>query len=230
MRKSATFDAARVAKMQHGRRHALTRSEPPGTVTFMKLTVTTDIALGVTDDRRFVTWSDVTLLDGAVRAGHARVALLHVGEVADDHGDVWRALRAADLEHLHDPFFDQGWYKDDFADGSGIDLLFVDQLVLDAHRRGRNLDLALVRRLTETLASGCQLVVMRYATALEAAHWAQLGFEISTPGRARGLVHLKLGHHHPAVVDVTGEGSFEVVGACTTGPLGRAAIRSGLQS
>jgi hypothetical protein len=195
----------------------------------MKLSVSSDIVLGARDDRRFVTWFDVVAHHGPIRSGEARFALLHVGEVAGGHGDLWRALRAGGLEHLHDAYFHQGWYREEFAEGAGIDLLFVERVAVETDPK-RNLELAIVRRLSETIGSGCQLVVMPYASPLEAAHWGQLGFEISTPGRARGLLHMKMGQSHPELVDVKGDGAFEVVGTCTTGPLAATSLRSGFHS
>ena len=196
----------------------------------MKLSVASDLDLGTTADDRFVTWLDLAARDGAVQTARARVALVHVGEIADDHGDLWRALHGSGLAHLHDVYFQQGWYKDAYAEGAGIDLLFVSSLEVASQARGRNLDLAVVRRTCETLASGCQLVVLPYANPLEAAHWAQLGFEISTPGRASGLIHLAMGTRHPQVIDRLGDGSFEVVGGCTSGPFAPSAARFGFQS
>lgn len=194
----------------------------------MKLSVTSDIALDASDDRRFVTWFDVVAHQGPVRSGHARFAVLHVGEASGGHGDLWRALRSADLERLHDPYFHQGWYRDEFAEGAGIDLLFFERIAVETAPT-KNVDLAIVRRVSDTLGSGCQLVVMPYASALEAARWGQLGFEVSTPGRASGLLHLKMGQSHPEVACVT-DGAFEVVGACKAGPLAAPFLRSGFHS
>jgi hypothetical protein len=141
------------------------------------------------------------------------VALVHVGEIADAQGDLWPALRGTRLESLHDAYFAQGWYNDDYADGSGIDLLFVDRVVVEEPWKAKNLDLAIVRRLCDTIGSGCQIVSMRYGDAFEAAHWARLGFVPTTRGRATGLMHMKLGYRHARVVHETGTGRFEVVPA-----------------
>ena len=184
----------------------------------MKLSITTEMDLegpsngqtkGPTNG--YVTWLDVALQDGARTFGTARIAIVHVGEIADAAGEVWPALHGTRLEAIHDVYFSQGWYKDDFADGAGIDLLYVDQITLDEDHRGRNLELALVRRLCDTLGSGCQLAVMAYPDAEQAAHWGKLGFAVSTPGRMNGLMHLKLGYRHAQVVDATGSGDYEVV-------------------
>lgn len=175
----------------------------------MKLSISADIELAMPGTNGgYVTWLDVKLGDADRTYGVARVAIVHVGEISDAHGDLWPALRGTRLEALHDVYFQQGWYKDDFADGAGIDLLYVESIELDESARNRNLDIAMVNRLAETIGSGCQLVVMGYRTAMEAAHWAQLGFAVSTVGRGAGYMHLKLGYRHNSMVDIgeeTGE-------------------------
>jgi hypothetical protein len=124
---------------------------------------------------------------------------------------VWPALHGTHLEQLHDIYFAHGWYKDEYADGAGIDLLFIEHVTIDDAHCAKNLDFALVRRLCDTLGSGCQLAVVPYGAAERAAHWGRLGFAISTPGRTAGLMHLKLGYRHAQVVDATGSGDYEVV-------------------
>lgn len=177
----------------------------------MKLSITGDIDLAPSSlDKGFVTWLDVRLAEGDRTVGTARVALVHVGEIADAHGDVWPALRGTRLEAIHDVYFQQGWYKDDYADGAGIDLLFVESIELDESMRNKNVDLALVRRLADTIGSGCQLVVLPYKTPLEAAHWARLGFAVSTGGRPSGFLHMKLGYRHAQMLDATGSGDYDV--------------------
>jgi len=178
----------------------------------MKLSVSTDIDLEVRDQQSgYVTWLDVKVTQDDRSHGGARVALVHVGEIADAAGEVWPALHGTRLESLHDVYFAHGWYKDDYADGAGIDLLYIDHITIDEAHRNKNLDLALVRRLCDTLGSGCQLAVVAYHDAAAAAHWARLGFTISTPGRTTGLMHMKLGYRHAHVVDATGSGDYEVV-------------------
>ncbi len=177
----------------------------------MKLSISGEIDLGgPRSGSEYVTWLSVRADAASVTdLARARIALVHVGEIADAHGDVWQALRGTRLEVVHDIYFSQGWYKDEY-DGSGIDLLFVDAVELDEHDRSRNLDLAIIRRLCDTLGSGCQLAVMPYRNPEEAAHWARLGFVVSTPGRSSGLMHMKLGYRHARVVDATGSGHYEI--------------------
>lgn len=183
----------------------------------MKLSVTTDIDLEGPPKSGYVTWLDARVSDGSRLYGTARIAIVHVGEVADATGEVWPALHRTRLEALHDVYFAQGWYKDEYADGAGIDLLYVEHVTVDAEHRGKNLDLALVRRLCDTLGSGCQLAVLAYPTADDAARWGQLGFAISTPGRTTGLMHMKLGQRQARVVDATGAGDYEVIASSDLG-------------
>jgi hypothetical protein len=178
----------------------------------MKLSIAAELDLATPSMRGgYVTWLDVRLADGDRTFGTARVALVHVGEMADAHGDLWPALRGTRLEALHDVYFQQGWYKDEFADGAGIDLLYVESVELDESARNKNLDLAIVRRLAATIGSGCQLVVMGYRSAAEAAHWAQLGFAVTTGGRCAGYMHMKLGYRQPDVVDTSGASDYYVL-------------------
>jgi len=204
--------------MHEGSAVALTRAISPGTLVIeMKLSIRADLPLDHSrggSRARYVTWMDVEVTEegeSRVVIGTARVALVHVGEIADAHGDLLPALHGTPLEPLADAYFAQGWYKDDYADGAGIDLLYVESVEMSEAHRARNIDLAMVRRLCDTLGSGCQLSVMPYSTAAVAAHWGRLGFSLTTPGRGRGLMHMKLGQRHARVVDANGTGDFEVL-------------------
>lgn len=180
----------------------------------MKLTISGSIELDQpSDSASYLTWLDILIRNDAKTAtcGVARVAIVHVGEIADALGDLYPALRGTTLEALADTYFSQGWYKDEFAEGAGINLLYVESIEIDEAHRHKNLDLAAVRRLCDTLGSGCQLAVMPYRDALVASHWGRLGFALTTPGRMNGLMHMKLGYRHAKVVDATGSGDFEVL-------------------
>jgi hypothetical protein len=174
----------------------------------MKLAIRADVDL---DSPSYVTWMDVEVKDDASQGkGTARLAIVHVGEITDALGDVDPALRGTSLEALASAYFAEGWYRDDFSDGSGIDLLYIESIDVSDEQRARNIDLALVRRLCDTLGSGCQLAVMSYENPLVAAHWGRLGFSLTTVGRSRGLMHMKLGYRHARVVD-KGSGVYEVL-------------------
>ena len=208
--------AACVAKVHELRLPALTASGDVCNAEGMKLSVTTELDLDGPHDSGYVTWLDVRIGDAGRTYGTARIALVHVGEIADAAGEVWPALHGTRLEPIHDVYFAQGWYKDDYADGAGIDLLYIDHITLDEGQQNKNIDLALVRRLCDTLGSGCQLAVVAYEDAERAARWARLGFAISTAGRPAGLMHMKLGYRHARVIDATGSGDYEVVASTDT--------------
>jgi hypothetical protein len=178
----------------------------------MKLAITADVPLDEPSLKEgYVTWFKVCVTDGVLVYGSARVALVHVGEIADAHGDLLPALQGTKLEPLHDVYFERGWYRDDYADGAGMDLLFVESIEISPEQQEKNLELAVIRRLCDSIGSGCQLAVMRYTNATDAAHYGQLGFAISTAGRPAGFMHMKLGQRHARVVDATGSGVFEVL-------------------
>lgn len=178
----------------------------------MKLSITADIPLAEPSLKQgYVTWFKVVISDGVLTYGSARVALVHVGEIADAHGDLLPALAGTKLEAVHDVYFERGWYKDDYADGAGMDLLFVESIEIAPEKKDANLELAVIRRLCDSIGSGCQLVAMRYTGAEDAAHFGQIGFAISTAGRPAGFMHMKLGQRHARVVDATGSGVFDVL-------------------
>ena len=147
----------------------------------------------------------------AATYGVARVAIVHVGEIADALGDLYPALRGTKLEALCDAYFSQGWYKDDFADGAGIDLLYVESIEIDAAHQHKNLDLAMVRRLCDTLGSGCQLAVDAVPRRARRGSLGPPRLRADHAGRTTGLMHMKLGYRHAQVVDATGSGDFEVL-------------------
>ena len=175
----------------------------------MKLSISSDIDLDG-DKGGYVTWLDVRLSEGTESFGTARIAIVHVGEIADAAGEIWPALQGTKLEPIPRHVLQPGLVQRRLRRRRGHrpSLHRPHQ-----HRRSaprQNLDLALVRRLCDTLGSGCQLAVVGYNHALEAARWGRLGFAVSTAGRTQGLMHMKLGYRHASVVD-TGSGQFEVV-------------------
>lgn len=60
-----------------------------------------------------------------------------------------------------------------------------------------------MRRLCDTLGSGCELVVVAYEGEAEAKLWRSMGFA-KTPGR-QGLMHLSQAFVQPRVVPVRGD-------------------------
>jgi ribosomal protein S18 acetylase RimI-like enzyme len=152
-------------------------------------------------------------LSGADPVGRGQVAIVHVARVLEAEEDLWGVLDAdsGEMEALHSVYFEESWFKDEFAGGFGDDLLYVSELEIEPAWQGRNIELAVVRRLCDTLGQGCELAVVRYTSMEEAGSWERIGFEVSTPGKPRGLMHMSLGYVNPRVVDLDGSGRFRVV-------------------
>jgi hypothetical protein len=194
----------------------------------VKLVITTEIDLEEpTVDRGFITWFSVRInpdtdsdpdatipTDPSPRfIGRGSIAIVHIGRIADTGDDLLDALDAdsGDLETLYHVYFDDGGLKEQFFVGFGHDLLYVRELVIDPDWRRRNIELAVVRRLCDTLGQGCELAVMPYDSPEEARAWEQMGFQVSTPGEPSGLMHLGLAYRHPRIVDDDTGGRFNVL-------------------
>jgi predicted N-acetyltransferase YhbS len=161
--------------------------------------------------------SSAELFDPDEPIGRARVAIILANEVVDQGEDLVEVLDAdsSELEALSGVFFEGGELQDRFSDTAvGQNLLFIADVAVDDDWAGRNLDLALVRRLCDTLGSGCALAVMEYETDAEREHWGRMGFQVTEPPsnrRAFGYLHLPLGMRNPRVVDPENDGRFRVV-------------------
>jgi len=170
----------------------------------MKVSIHTQLDLGcdIASAPSVATWFDAYVHEEPIAArqalercqSSARFAIIHVGELADYYEDIHWPASHTPLASLVDLYFAEGWYKDEFAEGAGIDLLyFASTPDRAANRPPTAVDLALVRRICDTLGSACQLAVIGYGNAAAAAAWAKLGFEITTKGRTSGMMHLNLG-------------------------------------
>ncbi len=182
----------------------------------MRLKVSAETTLGEPDvDCGFVTWFEVSVIDGYEGderiIGTARAALIHV-ELAE--GQVLDALDAdsSELEALYDVYFEDGSVREEFFEGLGTDLLYVTDIDTEDGYRERNVDFALVKRLTDSIGQGSILVVIPYQSFAEAERWAVLGFENSTPTRSEGFMALNRAFVQPNVVETQVDGVFEVVG------------------
>ncbi len=182
----------------------------------MRLTVSAETTLGEPNvDCGFITWFVVSVIDGYEGderiIGTARAALIHV---ALAEGQVWDALDAdsGELEALYDVYFKDGSVRDEFCEGVGSELLYIAEIEMDDEHRDRNVDFALVKRLTDTIGQGSILTVMPYESFAEAARWAIIGFESSTPAKSEGFMAINLAFVQPNVVETDDDGVFEVVG------------------
>jgi hypothetical protein len=170
-------------------------------------------------DRGLVTWFDARVLEGHDDDGddrvvaRARVARIHVGQAADLGESLHDVLDAdsGDLEALYGVFFEGDWFAEQFSEGAGSDLLYVSEVTVDPGREGRNIELALVRRLCDTLGQGCEVAALPYESEAETERWQRLGFSITTPGQPAGYLHLPLGVRQARVVPDEDLSSYKIV-------------------
>jgi hypothetical protein len=175
-------------------------------------------------DSGFITWHDILIerdarvdngddagggdLEEVEQIGRAKLAIVHVGALLEsDDTSLYDVLDAesGDLEALYPLYFDddEDWFKDEFASAAGVDLGYIQELTIDAAWQGRNIELAVVQRLNETLAAGCKVLVMALSSPEEVEHWEQMGFEVPAGEDSEpSLVHLNNEGTHPRVVPV----------------------------
>jgi len=185
----------------------------------MRMRLSADIPLSEPNvDSGLITWLSIDIFpddapESAAPIGHATVARIHIGNALDSSESILDALDAdsGELEALYDVFFEDNWLKDEYLEGSGPDLLYVSEIDLAPAHQTRNVDLALVRRLCDTLGQGCAIAVIPYASQADIDHFTQLGCEVSTPGAPEGYLHLPLGNRTARVDDPDQPGVFKIL-------------------
>jgi len=155
-------------------------------------------------DAGFVTWLDIRVLgrDSATgedrRVGAALAAIVHVGAIADSDESLADVLDGdgGDLQALYSLYFERDWLHRDIArTGAGSDLLYMSTFDLDRCDSRDEVAVSVVRRLCDTLASGCGLAVVPYCEGDRIAHWLAAGFEVTRAARegAVGYLHMDTG-------------------------------------
>jgi hypothetical protein len=169
-------------------------------------------------DAGLVTWFEILIVEPDEHGtntpvGEARAALVHVGQALDLGEDLWCVLDAdsGSLEALYSVYFDKDGFREEFAAGKGSDLLFIEDIEIKAPYEGRNVGLALVRRLCDTVGEGCELAVIEATNPAEAARWLRMGFELTEVGSTKGFMHLNLSRRQPRIVETDDRGSYRVV-------------------
>jgi hypothetical protein len=181
--------------------------------------ISAEVRLGEPDaDAGLVTWFDILILEPDEHGtntpiGEAHAALVHVGEALEVGEDLWCALDAdsGSLEALYSVYFDKDGFREEFAAGKGSDLLFIEDIEVKTPYDGRNIELALVRRLCDTVGVGCELAVIEAASEVEAACWQRMGFELTQLGSTKGFMHLNLSRRRPRIVETDDRGAYRVV-------------------
>jgi hypothetical protein len=181
--------------------------------------ISAELRLGEPDaDAGLVTWFDILIVEPDeqgtnANVGEARAALVHVGEALKVGEDLWCVLDAdsGSLEALYSVYFDKDGFREEFAAGKGSDLLFFEDIEVKAPHESRNIELALVRRLCDSVGVGCELAVIEAATEAEAARWQRMGFELTQLGSTKGFMHLNLSRRRPRIVETDDRGAYRVV-------------------
>ena len=196
-----------------------------GECTAVRVIVETDFLLDEpTVDFGFVSWFEIRLVkhvaadDSELRTGTARAARIHVGEVINAGETLYDVLDAdsGELERLHAVFLDEGGFRDEFRQGAGNDLLYLSHVTLEPRWQDRNVELAFMRRLCDTLGQGCEIAVVPSESDAEAARWERMGFQRLASDPACGLLYLPLAMQQARVV-ATAESTFKVVPHPTRG-------------
>lgn len=168
-----------------------------------------------TANQGLVTWFRARVLKelaGPVIA-RARFARVHVGMAANVEERLFDVLAAdsAELRALYQEFFDEDWFQEQFEEGAGSDLLYLGEITVEPEWVGRNVELALVRRLCDTLGQGCELAVIAYAANEAIAAWQQLGFTGAVEQGTGGFLHLPLGSRQVRILASEAVDGFRVV-------------------
>jgi hypothetical protein len=187
----------------------------------MRALIQIEMPLGEpTVDFGFVTWFDILLLDDisddgleSAELGKARAARVHVGQILNANESLYDVLDvdSGDLEALHSVFFGEDGVRDPFRQGGGTDLLYIDHVSLEPGRDDWNLDLAVVRRLCDTLGEGCEIAVIQVASDTKAAHWERMGFQRADATKGRRFLYLPLAFQQARVVAAPDRAGFKVV-------------------
>jgi len=145
--------------------------------------------------------------------GQGQIAIVHLSMIADAEVKVWATLDAdsSEMEALYSVYFEKDDLRREFIAGFGHDLLYIREVLIEPAWQGRNVELAAVRRLCDTVGYGCELAIIPYSSMQEVRAWERIGFEVSTPGKRIGLMHMNLGFLYPRIVDPDGTGRFKVM-------------------
>ncbi len=169
-------------------------------------------------DEGLVTWLEIVIVEPDEHGtntpiGEARAALLHAGQALDLREDLWSVLDAdsGSLEALYSAYFEKHGFREEFAAGKGSDLLFIEDIEIKSPYEGRNIELALIRRLCDTVGEGCELAVIDAISEAEAARWQRMGFELTQLGSTKGFMHLNLSRRQPRIVETDDGGRYRVV-------------------
>lgn len=162
----------------------------------------------------FVTWLTITIrqFDSATPApvGTARVAVIHCGDALNKGVSIHDVLDedSEGLGVLDGVFFEDGSLKEDYANGVGSDVLYVESLELRPEWQGRSIEEAITRRVFDAWGQGCAIGVLPIAASDDLPRWTLMGFEVIGGSRETGQRYavMDLSLKHPRVVETDEEG------------------------
>ena len=141
--------------------------------------------------------------------GTVRARVIHYGEALNLGVTLDDAMDGA-LAALSAAFFtDAGWLREEFEEADGDALLYVEHIGLADEWRAKLLDVAVVRRLADTLGMGCSLVVLHGDELRRLPQWQRLGFSTVKTGPEPRLV-LNQSGRAPRVREAVALDSFEI--------------------
>lgn len=184
----------------------------------MFVRVEAELALGEPSvDEGYIVWFAGVVMDRddegepGAEMGRVRLALIHTGDAG---GDLYDALDAdsGDLEALFGMYFEDGGLKEKYCEGIGESVLYFDSIELHEPWRGKDIELAVARRLIDALGHGCAIVVMPFQ-APDRTKWERMGFvETAPPGETGwGHMHLSQAFTQPRVTGPDEEGRVRVL-------------------
>lgn len=168
-----------------------------------------------TADAGFITWFNVAMFEGnedegeeRVKLGQGLLAVVHAGSC-----DVWEACDAdsTDLEAIGVVYYTaDGCIREDLAEGKGQDVMYLYEVKVN-EGAPPGIDYAVVRRLADTIGTGCALVTFIAESDEEAKHWQRMGFERTETDVEGTFLHLNLAHNNPRIARDDATGGFKVV-------------------
>ena len=142
--------------------------------------------------------------------GTVRARVIHYGEALNLGVTLDDAMDGA-LAALSAAFFtDAGWLREEFEEADGDALLYVEHIDLADEWRAKLLDVAVVRRLADTLGMGCSLVVLHGDELRRLGSWRALGF-VTVNGGPESFLALNQSHRAPHVRETVEPDTFEVI-------------------
>ena len=165
-------------------------------------------------DQGLVTWFDVRVLkgfdDNGSMVGRAGVARVHVGralDVGESLLDVPDVGSAAGQRCTRCSSTRAGSRR--VCPGRGERSALRRRAPFGTWLGGRNIDLALARRLRDTLGQGCKGAVIRCSAEADAARWERLGFTVTARGKR--YLHLPLGSRQARVAPNDDFNGYKIV-------------------